>query len=298
MIDLTHVDLFSGIGGFALAAKWTGFRTVALCEIKPDLRVFLKDEYPEAYIHDDAWTFPGKLYRGITLLTAGPPCQPSSVAGKRKGKKDDRWLWPATLAAVEQIQPAWIVFENPPGIGSLGLDGILAELDGKGYEVGVLDIPACAVNSPQVRHRYWIVAARTEHDSHHHLEDHRCECGDEGGEIEKTVSGMQKNGETCCHNQRRNTTYHLAYGEGVRRRTGAIDTKDREELEDHYWLNHWAEYELVFSSIDGKARRAPVGVHLVADGIPGWVFETFGNSIVPQVAAEIFMAIRATIEGE
>jgi site-specific DNA-cytosine methylase len=152
----THLDLFSGIGGFAIAAQEAGFQTVAFCEADERCRAFLERRWGRK-VHPDVRTLDGKLYRGVSLLTGGPPCQPASRAGKQGGAGDDRWLWPEALRVLEEALPDCVVFENPPGIGDVGLDGILSKMGGLGYEVQVFDIPACAVDSPQLRHRLWIV---------------------------------------------------------------------------------------------------------------------------------------------
>lgn len=154
----THIDLFSGIGGFALAAKWNGLETVCFCEIDPECRTFLERTWPGIPVHEDVKIFPASDYRGAFLLTAGVPCQPVSCAGKRRGAEDDRWLWPEAIRIVSEAWPYWVIFENPPGIRTLGLDGILSEMETLGYAPVVLDIPACAVGSTQERRRIYLVA--------------------------------------------------------------------------------------------------------------------------------------------
>lgn len=157
---LNHVDLFSGIGGFALAARANGIKTVQFVEIDQRCRDFLSKTWPGVAIHDDIRTFDGSRWTGAFLLTGGVPCQPSSRAGKRRGKKDHRWLWPEAIKVLGVVRPAWAIFENPPGIGDVGLAGILSDVENENYQVRVFSIPACAVGSPQRRERYWIVANR------------------------------------------------------------------------------------------------------------------------------------------
>lgn len=152
----THLDIFSGIGGFAIAAQWAGFETVGFCESDSRCRTFLEKTWGKP-VHADIRTFDAKPYRGVSLLTGGPPCQPASRAGKQGGEGDDRWLWPEALRVLEEAKPDCVVFENPPGILDVGIDGILSEMGRVGYEVQPFDIPACAVDSPQLRHRFWFV---------------------------------------------------------------------------------------------------------------------------------------------
>ena len=156
----THLDLFSGIGGFSLAAEANGVRTV--CQVEKDERCleFLKKSWPESQHHDDIKTFDPTPYRGCWLVSAGVPCQPASRAGKQRGAADNRWLWPDAIRVFAAVRPAWGLFENPPGLGDVGLAGILSDLEAQGYAVRVFSIPACAVGAPHRRERYWIVCRR------------------------------------------------------------------------------------------------------------------------------------------
>lgn len=174
----THVDLFTGIGGFTLAANRCGVPTIAMCEIDPRCRTFLAKAWPSIPIYDDVRIFQWRE-SNPWLLTAGVPCQPASRAGKQRGAADDRWLWPDTLRILGDLLPTWALFENPPGIGDVGLAGILSAMAAQGYQVRVFDIPACAVGAPHRRARYWIVA--------HH------ECA----RLEEST-GITKDNETKC----------------------------------------------------------------------------------------------------
>lgn len=169
----THFDLFSGIGGFAIAARAAGFETVAFCEADERCRTFLEKTWCKT-VHPDIRTFDAKPYRGISLLTGGPPCQPASRAGKQGGAGDDRWLWPQALRVLGEAEPDCV---NPPGIADVGLDGILSEMGGLGYEVQVFDIPACAVDSPQLRHRFWIVGFLADADKRRKRDEFRRSTG-------------------------------------------------------------------------------------------------------------------------
>lgn len=156
---LTHIDLFSGIGGFALAAQWAGFRTVVFCENNKKLQADLHHAWLAIPIEDDVRKFDGTKWQGHTLLTAGPPCQPSSRAGKQRGKNDDRWLWPETLRIIKDARPTWTIIETPLGIEEVGIDGILSHMESINYSIGpIFEIPACAVDAPHRRSRLWILA--------------------------------------------------------------------------------------------------------------------------------------------
>ena len=154
----THLDLFSGIGGFALAAGWAGFETVGFCDNEPYAQAVLKKHWPDVPIHGDIKALDGTAYRGVTLLTGGFPCQPFSNAGKRRGKDDDRYLWPQMLRVIQEARPAWIVGENVVGIIGLALDQVCSDLEAEGYEVEPIIIPACGVDAPHRRNRVWVVA--------------------------------------------------------------------------------------------------------------------------------------------
>jgi DNA (cytosine-5)-methyltransferase 1 len=156
--ELTHLDLFSGIGGFALAAKWNGYRTLAFCDNEPYAQAVLKKHWPDVPCHQDIREVRGELYAGVTLLTGGFPCQPFSVAGKQRGKDDNRYLWPEMLRVIREAKPTWIIGENVAGIVNLALDRIHTDLEAQDYEVESFIIPACAVNAPHKRDRVWIVA--------------------------------------------------------------------------------------------------------------------------------------------
>ena len=150
--------LFSGIGGFALAAKWNGFRTLAFCDCEPYAQAVLKKHWPDVPCHKDIREVRGELYAGVTLLTGGFPCQPFSVAGKQRGKDDNRYLWPEMLRVIREARPAWIIGENVAGIVNMALDTVCADLEAEGYEVEPLIVPACAVDAPHRRDRVWIIA--------------------------------------------------------------------------------------------------------------------------------------------
>ena len=168
--NLKHLDLFSGIGGFALAAQWAGIETVAFCEIDNFACKVLNKNFPDVPVHRDIRELDGSLYAGIDLITGGYPCQPFSEAGKRKGAADDRHLWPEMLRVIKQARPAFVIAENVAGHITLGLDKVLHDLEREGYAARPLVIPACAVDSPHRRDRVWIVA---------YAESQRCNNGDD-----------------------------------------------------------------------------------------------------------------------
>lgn len=154
-----HLDLFSGIGGFALAARMVGgIETVAFCEIDPWAQQVLTKNFPNVPIHGDVKTLNPKDYGRIDLITGGYPCQPFSHAGKRKGERDERHLWPAMYSRILAARPRWVLAENVDGHITMGLDQVLSDLEMGGYTSGVASIPACAVGAGHVRKRTWLFA--------------------------------------------------------------------------------------------------------------------------------------------
>lgn len=158
MRELTHLDLFSGIGGFALAARWAGFKTIAFCEKDKFCQKVLNKHWPDVFISNDIHDF--KYTNSVDILTASMPCQPFSSAGKKKGKNDERYLWPELFRVVKECRPGWIISENVPGMVELALASILDDLESEGYCTQSYLIPACASGAPHRRERLWIIAHR------------------------------------------------------------------------------------------------------------------------------------------
>lgn len=159
---MTHASLFSGIGGFDLAAEWAGWTNAFNCEIDPFCRKVLKYHFPNAEQYEDIRTTDFTVWKDrIDVLTGGFPCQPFSLAGKRRGTEDYRYLWPAMLDVIRTVRPRWVVGENVYGIVNwsegLVFERVCADLETAGYEVQPYIIPACGVCAPHRRDRCWFV---------------------------------------------------------------------------------------------------------------------------------------------
>ena len=193
---MTHLSLFTGIGGLDLAAESAGFRTVGQCEWADYPTRVLEKHWPDVPRWRDIRTLTKESFyertglRTVDVISGGFPCQPFSVAGKRRGKEDDRYLWPEMCRVIDELRPAWVVGENVAGLVSMAepvgkpavesravnrlqdadyyeavlsqqehmlLDGILQDLERIGYAVQPFIIPACAVDAPHRRDRIAIV---------------------------------------------------------------------------------------------------------------------------------------------
>ena len=152
--------MFSGIGGFSLGLERTGMETVAFCENDAFCQKVLAKHWPDAPIYKNIEELDGRQYKGtVNLVCGGFPCQPFSVAGKRQGSKDvDRALWPEMLRVIREVEPAWVIGENVPGIINMELDNCLSSREDSGYSCQTFVIPACSVAARHKRARVWIVA--------------------------------------------------------------------------------------------------------------------------------------------
>jgi len=154
-------SLFSGIGGFELAASWVWgpeLEIAFMCEIDPFCQKVLKHHWPDVPIVPDIKELHGEEYKPVDLITGGFPCQPFSFAGFRKGQEDDRFLWPEMLRVIKESRPTWIIGENVPGILNMGLETFLTDLETVGYRTQPIIVPACGIYAEHIRQRVFILA--------------------------------------------------------------------------------------------------------------------------------------------
>jgi DNA (cytosine-5)-methyltransferase 1 len=327
---MNHGSLFSGIGGFDLAAEWMGWDNIFHCEWMPFPRKVLNHYWPNSISYEDITKTDFTIHRGtIDILTGGFPCQPYSSAGKRLGKEDERHLWPHMLRVISEVKPTYVVGENVRGLtnwnGGVVFEEVCTDLESQGYTVQPILLPACAVGAPHRRDRIWFVAYSqcirggersknlqseisngerpignvrkwnaTNSDS---IRQHECECNNEEFTSEGGINAFNDTSE--------NVKYGTSFNSNSERLKGSVSTKligqfsnEKSINEINLLSNGRGREELSFERFP---TQSPIcggddGLPSKLDGItfPKWRAESikgYGNAIVPQVAYEIFKVI-------
>ena len=161
-MKLKLLDLFSGIGGFSLGLESTGyFETIGFVEKDEFCQKVLKKNFNNIPIESEVRNVKGDRYKA-DIITGGFPCQPFSVAGKRRGTEDDRYLWDETIRVIRECKPRWFIGENVEGIINISegkvLQQIQKDLEAEGFEVQCVVIPASGIGAWHQRKRVWIIA--------------------------------------------------------------------------------------------------------------------------------------------
>ncbi|MDZ4227852.1 MAG: DNA (cytosine-5-)-methyltransferase [Candidatus Levybacteria bacterium] len=297
---MRHLDLFSGIGGFAIAVDevWPGSEHI-FCDNDKFCQQVLKKHWPNSKIYEDIKTITNAEFsrwnsRGsqtwhgrkvesksfgseirsevsrynreyeIDLLTGGFPCQPFSQAGKRKGTDDDRYLWPEMLRVIQLAKPQWVIAENVRGLltlkGGVVFEQVCLDLEGEGYEVQPFIVPAVAVNAPHRRDRVWIVGNSTEK-----------RCG-------------KRNGQEVSAEK---------WKLGKHRQEGSEIRADSRTIGKCYdWTANWLEVATSFCRMDDGLPAKLDGFELSKARHRVERLKALGNAIVPAVAVEIMKAIK------
>lgn len=168
-MGLTVGSVFSGIGGNDLGFEYAGLSVVWQIEKDPFCRRVLKKHWPLVPCWTDVRECGRSNLQPVDSIVGGFPCQPFSLAGKRRGADDDRNLWPEMCRLVAELRPTYVVAENVPGIIRVYLDTVLSDLESLGYATGTITLPAAAFNAPHVRDRVFVLAyANREHTGHRH----------------------------------------------------------------------------------------------------------------------------------
>ena len=323
MSVLTHLSLFSGIGGLDLAAEAAGFITVGQCEWADYPTKVLEKHWPDVPRWRDIRTLTWESFyektglRTVDVISGGFPCQPFSVAGKHGGKEDDRYLWPEMLRVIREISPTWVIGENVPGIVNLALDTVLTDLEDEGYEAQPFIIPACGVDAPHKRERVCILAHAIDGSStmrrHRELQDVGTDGGErfdnrggttpaitrERGEDKPRPVGVVNGVRTAVHETDPDADINgLQDGmPGPILDTSFTDRSSRER-EREAGLR-WITAKPCGSHSPWEDWIPEPGVGRVVDGIPNRVdrIKCLGNAVVPQ-QFYIFFKLIADIEGE
>ena len=304
---MTHGSLFSGIGGFDLAAEWSGWENLFNCEWEEFPRKVLKHHFPNAKQYEDIKDFNSTDYNGrIDVLSGGFPCQPFSTAGLRKGTEDSRHLWPEMLRIIRECQPRWVVGENVRGLvnwagkdGRVGMvfETCCSDLENLGYSVQSFIIPACATGAPHRRDRVWIVAKNSDRDgrgSNKRKEKSNFRgFGDVSARDNERIQPNHEEAWNAADTERVRLEHSENNGEMGRRpkKTQGERGKFTHEPKTRREVSNWEAFPTV-SPVRGRNDGLPKEL----DGITfsKWRKESikaYGNAIVPQVAHRIFQTI-------
>jgi DNA (cytosine-5)-methyltransferase 1 len=321
---MRHGSLFSGIGGFDLAAEWMGWENAFHCEWNEFGQKVLKHHFPKADSYEDICKTDFRKYAGsVQIISGGFPCQPFSQAGKRKGTDDERYLWHEMLRAIQEIKPKFVIAENVYGItnidGGMVFEQVHSDLEAEGYEVQTFIIPACAKNAPHRRDRCWFVAYSNGSSKRHTNSGTSTEEeGDVWRREKSDVSqSLRSDGNAPDSKSRRSGELrNESQEERPRDSNELLGKQHRLSSEDGNAPDSkcWEREEQRQSPGMGRKRKQderndfgqfpteyPIcrgndGLSERLDGItfPKWRNESikaYGNAIVPQVAYELFKAI-------
>lgn len=325
---MRHLDLFSGIGGFSLAAQWVWgdeYENVGFCDNNEFCQAVLRKNFTNAKIYKDIRELSierlvadadcggrvhtefeklsneerkqaqHELVQGyqLDLLTGGFPCQPFSFAGKRRGNQDDRYLWPEMLRIIRETRPRWIIGENVAGIINLALDQVLFDLERENYTIQVFVIPAAAVQAPHRRDRVWIVA-HAGADTRGKRGSRRGVHKDGGFQRRILLPPIEKDGSTTRSASGADiATFkrNFANAEGAGQ---SSFTYGQGKIQ--FWGGgaryDWLEVATEFCRVDDGLPGKLDGRELTSKQHRIERIKSLGNAIVPQVAAEIMKGIK------
>ena len=273
-MKLKLLDLFSGIGGFSLGLESTGyFETIGFVEKDEFCQKVLKKNFNNIPIESEVRNVKGDRYKA-DIITGGFPCQPFSVAGKRRGTEDDRYLWDETIRVIRECKPRWFIGENVEGIINIQEGVVLRQvqddLEREGFQVQCLVIPASGIGAWHQRKRVWILAYSKHNGSHRSKGNETIESSNQSKEW-LFIRDDQDVPNT-------NTGFSIRENEEVQARRDATNSicKSRKQT---WWQTQ--------SSLCG----VPNGVSYELDKDRANRIKSLGNSIVPLIARELGLAI-------
>ena len=318
---LKLLDLFSGIGGFSLGLESTGgFETIAFVEKDEFCQKVLKKHWPNITIEGDIRNVKGEKYEA-DIITGGFPCQPFSVAGKRKGTDDDRYLWDETIRVVRECKPRWFIGENVEGLININngvvLRQVQTDLEKEGFEVQCLVIPAAGVGGWHQRKRIWIMA-------HSNSNRYRNKIGRGNGEKKEIQKQHRQNDSTSRKSSRTSSIWETSSEYVSNSNTGFSIGENKEIQTRRTSINNGSEtlsnsnderlqrldsepilqkQKLGFITNKDDERRetwwqtqsricgVPDGVSFELDKSRNNRIKSLGNSIVPQIVRQLGLAI-------
>ena len=279
-MKLKHLDLFSGIGGFSLGLEATGgFETMAFCDIEEYPRQVLQKHWPHVKQYKDIKELNYERLKAdgidsIDIITGGYPCQPFSVAGRKKGEEDPRHLWPEYFRLVKELRPTWVIGENVSGHIKLGLDTVISDLESEDYSVRPFSISASSIGANHQRERVWIVA------NSRRSQWPRAELREENENETRKENANQFERSSSASSSSANTN-----SEGSQRYGNKYKLRKSQEERKTSWSRWW---------------ESEPDVGRVAHGVPKRVdrLKCLGNSLVPQIPYYIGKVILEVMNGK
>ena len=288
---MKHLDLFSGIGGFALGLQRTGgFKTIGFCDFDAKTHPVLKKNFPGVPIYDDVRTLKGADIGTVDIVTGGFPCQDLSVAGKGAGLKGERsGLWYEMHRIIKETRPKWVIAENVAVLRSRGLDEVLGSLAEIGYDAEWHCIPACSVGAPHRRDRIWIVAYPNGSVATNggQRQDSQGEGNSRGTEQGRSGGDSREGCVRSSGNSTEDAMAHTNNRGSLVRRYGELPDAEKTTI---LWRNIRRGKEELVTRQWREGEPRPYGV---ADGVPNRVdrLKQLGNALVPQIVTIIGSAI-------
>ena len=319
MVKHKLLDLFSGIGGFSLAADKFSIETIAFVEKEPFCQKVLKKHWNDVPIIDDIRKIKGEDYDSATIVSGGFPCQPFSVAGKQKGTDDDRYLWDETIRVVAECKPRWFIGENVDGLVNIQ-DGMVLrqvqdDLEKEGFQVQCLVIPASGVGAWHQRKRIWIIAY-SEHNGLYrpkgdatikssNQSEEWVSIGDDknvsntkclGFSERSSIRGLHKkesndsnkfSDKSKTRTEKRNVSNSISKG----LENDVIQSDNKQTTKTKINSDRSFEKQQTWWQAQSELRGVPNGVSYELHSDRANRIKALGNSIVPQIAEQLFKSI-------
>ena len=322
-MKLKLLDLFSGIGGFSLGLESTGyFETIAFVEKDKFCQQVLKKNFKDIPIESEVRDVKGDRY-AADIVCGGFPCQPFSVAGRRKGTDDDRYLWDETIRIVRECKPRWFIGENVEGIINIQegvvLRQVCDDLEKEGFEVQCVVIPASGIGAWHQRKRVWIIGCNVSNTNtgfsigeNQEIQTRRNTIDSSSKDVSNTIGKLS---DGCSSTTRVSTTELKRLDSNEKENRNEVRSKaercseqtisntNTEGLQGHNSKQRLSKQKLGFVANKNDEERktwwqtqselcgVPNGVSYELDKHRTNRIKALGNSIVPLIARELGLAI-------